>query len=71
MSIIVMKFGGTSVADTNRIKNVAEKVVHQFQENKKIVVVVSAMSGATDNLVDLTKKISKKRIYKICLSVKN
>ena len=61
MSIIVMKFGGTSVADINCIKNVAEKVANQFQENKKLVVVVSAMSGATDNLVDLTNKISKKR----------
>ena len=56
-----MKFGGTSVADINCIKNVAEKVANQFKETKKLVVVVSAMSGATDNLVNLTNKISKKR----------
>ena len=56
-----MKFGGTSVADIKCIKNVAAKVANQFQENKKIVVVVSAMSDATDNLVDLTNKIAKKR----------
>ena len=56
-----MKFGGTSVADIKCIKNVAAKVANQFQENKKIVVVVSAMSGATDNLVDFTNKIAKKR----------
>ena len=61
MSIIVMKFGGTSVADTDCIKNVASKVVDQYKKNKKIVVVVSAMSGTTNNLIDLTKKISKKR----------
>jgi len=61
MSIIVMKFGGTSVADTDCIKNVASKVVDQYKKNKKIVVVVSAMSGTTNNLIDLTKKLSKKR----------
>ena len=38
MSIIVMKFGGTSVADIDCIKNVAQKVVNQYKKNKKIVV---------------------------------
>ena len=61
MSIIVMKFGGTSVADIDCIKKVAQKVVNQYKKNKKIVVVVSAMSGATDNLVNLTNQISEKR----------
>ena len=61
MSIIVMKFGGTSVADIDCIKNVAQKVVNQYKKNKKIVVVVSAMSGATDRLVKLTNQISEKR----------
>ena len=61
MSIIVMKFGGTSVADTDCINNVASKVVAQYKKSKKIVVVVSAMSGTTNNLIDLTKKLSKKR----------
>ena len=56
-----MKFGGTSVADIDCIKNVAQKVVNQYKKNKKIVVVVSAMSGATDNLVNLTNQISEKR----------
>ena len=64
MSIIVMKFGGTSVADIKCIKNVAQKVVNQYKKNKKIVVVVSAMSGATDNLVNLTNQISEKRNLK-------
>mgnify|MGYP001308542776 FL=1 len=61
MSIIVMKFGGTSVADIDCIKNVAQKVVNQYKKNKKIVVVVSAMSGTTDSLVNLTNQISEKR----------
>ena len=56
-----MKFGGTSVADIDCIKNVAQKVVNQYKKNKKIVVVVSAMSGVTDNLVNLTNQISEKR----------
>ena len=59
MSIIVMKFGGTSVADIDCIKNVANKVAAQYKKNKKIVVVVSAMSGTTNNLIDLTKQVSK------------
>ena len=61
MSIIVMKFGGTSVADIDCIKNVANKVAVQYKKNKKIVVVVSAMSGTTNNLIDLTKQVSKGR----------
>ena len=46
-----MKFGGTSVADIDCIKNVANKVAAQYKKNKKIVVVVSAMSGTTNNLI--------------------
>ena len=61
MSIIVMKFGGTSLADIDCIKNVAKKVAAQYKKNKKIVVVVSAMSGTTNNLIDLTKQISNGR----------
>ena len=63
MSIIVMKFGGTSVANIDCIKNVAQKVVKQYRKNKKIVVVVSAMSGATDSLVNLTNQISEKKNF--------
>ena len=58
MSIIVMKFGGTSLADISCIRNVAKKVQFQYIKNKKIVVVVSAMAGTTDNLVKLTGNIS-------------
>ena len=58
-----MKFGGTSVANIDCIKNVAQKVVKQYRKNKKIVVVVSAMSGATDSLVNLTNQISEKKNF--------
>ena len=55
-----MKFGGTSVADINCIRNVAKKVQEKYLKNKKIVVVVSAMAVTTDNLVNLTEKFSFK-----------
>mgnify|MGYP001338059124 CR=1 FL=1 len=57
MGIVVKKFGGTSVGDTDRIKNVARLVDRYLQENpdKKVVVVASAMSGETDRLIKLAK----------------
>ena len=57
MSIIVMKFGGTSVADTSCIMNVAKKVQQQFKKTKKVVVVVSAMAGTTNKLIQYIKDI--------------
>ena len=59
MSITIMKFGGTSVANLNRI-NKAAKIVKSkiIKEKQKIVVVVSAMSGVTNNLVESFNKIS-------------
>lgn len=53
MSLIVMKFGGTSVGDTDRIKNAAAKVAAEVQRGHKVAVVVSAMAGATDSLIKL------------------
>jgi aspartate kinase len=51
MARIVMKFGGTSVADIERIKNVANRVKREFESGNEVAVVVSAMSGATNQLV--------------------
>ncbi|ARJ67837.1 aspartate kinase [Magnetospirillum sp. ME-1] len=51
MARIVMKFGGTSVADIERIKNVANRVKREFDAGNEVAVVVSAMSGATNQLV--------------------
>ena len=52
MKIVVMKFGGTSVADLDRIKNVAE-IVKKNSKEFKLVVVLSAMAGATNSLQKL------------------
>jgi aspartate kinase len=56
--IIVQKYGGTSVADVDRIKNVARRVVSAKRDGYDIVVVVSALGDTTDNLIDLALKIT-------------
>ena len=55
MSLIVQKFGGTSVGTVERIKAVAQKVAGFRQQGHDIIVVVSAMSGETNRLIDLAK----------------
>ncbi|HMY40225.1 MAG TPA: aspartate kinase, partial [Marinagarivorans sp.] len=57
MSLIVQKFGGTSVGTTDRIKNVADKIIKFRQQGHDLVVVVSAMSGETNRLIGLAKDI--------------
>jgi aspartate kinase len=57
MALIVQKFGGTSVGNPDRIKNVAKRVAQYRAQGDQIVVVVSAMSGVTDNLIKLAKEI--------------
>ena len=57
MTTIVMKFGGTSVANIDRIKNVADIIVNK-KEGFKIAVIVSAMAGVTNDLVEKSKAIS-------------
>lgn len=58
MALIVMKFGGTSVGDCDRIKNVALKVKAEVARGNQVAVVVSAMAGVTNQLVDYCKQIS-------------
>src|SRR3990172_7522684 len=58
MSIIVQKFGGTSVANAEKIKSAAAKAIRAQQEGKQVVMVVSAMGKQTDALVSLAKEIS-------------
>jgi aspartate kinase len=58
MAVIVKKFGGTSVADLERIRNVAKLVMNEKNKGHQIVVVVSAMATVTNNLVELTKNAS-------------
>src|SRR5438046_590516 len=57
MSLIVQKFGGTSVGNTDRIKNVAARVARYRAGGDQIVVVVSGMSGVTDNVIKQAKEI--------------
>lgn len=58
-SILVQKFGGTSVGSTERIKRVADRIISSKQRAEHLVVVVSAMGHTTDELVGLSKEISK------------
>ncbi|MBL8689500.1 MAG: aspartate kinase [Rhodospirillaceae bacterium] len=58
MARIVMKFGGTSVADVERIKNVAKRVKREVDAGNEVAVVVSAMSGTTNQLVKWVNEIS-------------
>ncbi len=59
MALRVQKFGGTSVADIERINHVADRVAKGHDQGDKVVVVLSAMSGVTDSLIDLAKQASK------------
>jgi aspartate kinase len=58
MALIVQKYGGTSVGDAQRIRNVAERVVKAADAGQRICVIVSAMGHTTDELVDLAAQIS-------------
>ena len=57
MALIVQKYGGTSVGNPDRIKNVAARVAKYRAKGDQVVVVVSAMSGVTDNLIKLAREI--------------
>lgn len=59
MALIVQKYGGTSVADPDRIRAVAEHVAFTKRRGNDVVVVVSAMGKATDNLIALADSVSK------------
>ncbi|WP_434796855.1 aspartate kinase [Terrisporobacter vanillatitrophus] len=58
MSVIVQKYGGTSVGSIEKIKSVAKRVIAEKEKGNDIVVVVSAMGKTTDHLVNLSKEIS-------------
>jgi aspartate kinase len=58
MALIVQKYGGTSVGNPERIKNVARRVFATQQAGNKVVAVVSAMSGVTDDLIKKAKEVS-------------
>lgn len=58
--MVVQKYGGTSVADTEKIKNVARRVVATKEEGNQVVVVISALGDTTDRLLQLAHSISKR-----------
>ncbi len=63
MNIVVLKFGGTSVADVPQIKKISYKIKSEVDQGNKVIVVVSAMSGVTNNLVELVKSTSELASY--------
>ena len=58
MGLVVQKYGGSSVADAERIKRVAERIVATRKAGNEVVVVVSAMGDTTDELLDLAKQVA-------------
>lgn len=57
MALIVQKYGGTSVGNPERIRNVARRVARFQAQGRQVVVVVSAMSGETNKLIALAKEV--------------
>ena len=58
MALVVQKYGGTSVGDIERIRNVASRVIRTRNQGNQVVVVVSAMSGETDKLIRLAQQVT-------------
>ncbi len=58
MGLIVQKFGGTSVADLERIRHVAKRVAKTYNQGNDVVVILSAMAGTTDNLIEMANKVT-------------
>ncbi len=59
MSLIVQKYGGTSVGSIEKIRNVAERVIEYAQQGHQMVVVLSAMAGQTDSLIALAHEVTQ------------
>ena len=71
MGLVVQKYGGSSVADSEKIKNVAQRIVERKKEGNRVVAVVSAMGDTTDELIDLADEITDappKREYDMLIS---
>jgi len=58
MALVVQKYGGSSVADAEKIKNVARRIIKRWETGDKLVVVVSAMGDTTDDLLKLARVVS-------------
>lgn len=72
MEIVVQKFGGSSVANTDRLNIVCNHIINEKERGKKIVVVVSAQGDTTDNLINEESEITlqpNKREHDVLVSV--
>ena len=58
MSLIVQKYGGTSVANAERVFNVARRVKEYYDKGDRLIVVVSAQGDTTDDLIEKAKEIN-------------
>jgi aspartate kinase len=58
MAVIVQKYGGSSVADVQKLRRVAERVMRTREQGHEVVVVVSAMGDTTDDLLAMAKQVS-------------
>lgn len=61
MALVVQKYGGSSVANADRIRRVAERIVATKKQGNDVVVVVSAMGDTTDDLMDLAQQVCRPR----------
>src|SRR5690242_7630538 len=71
MALIVQKYGGSSMGTLDRIQHVAAKIIHAREQGHHVVVVVSAMYGETDRLIQLAHKLTphpEPREYDILIS---
>lgn len=72
MGIVVQKFGGSSVADTEKLFNICKYIVKEYNKNNKVIVVVSAQGKTTDKLINEELEITKepnKREHEVLVSV--
>ena len=60
MSLIVQKFGGSSVADADKVRNVARIITETYRKGHQVVVVLSAQGDTTDDLIDKAREINPK-----------
>ena len=60
MGLIVQKYGGTSVADIDRIRHVAKRIIKTHKDGNDVVVILSAMAGVTDRLISLAHQAAEK-----------
>ena len=59
-ALVVMKFGGSSVADTSKIMQIAQRLVAAAEGGNRVVAVLSAMGDTTDELIDLAHRVSER-----------